>query len=209
MVQPPAREPATLLLYYITDRSQFAGTEAAQRSRLLRKIHESAVAGVDFIQLREKNLSTRELELLACDALGAVEGSKTRLLVNSRSDVALACGAHGVHLRSDDISAAEARLVAKGVGSWLVFVSCHSTAEVSRASEADLAIFAPVFEKKESRPAGIQGLREACQFGVPVIALGGVTVANTRSCIEAGAAGVAGIRLFQESDVAQVVKMLS
>lgn len=198
-----------MLLYYITDRSQFAGTEAARRSRLLEKIHEAADARVDFIQLREKDLSGRGLELLARDALGAIEGSKARLLINSRSDVALACGAHGVHLRSDDISVAEARKVAKSAGNWLVFVSCHSTADVSRASESDMAIFAPVFEKKETHPAGIQGLREACRFGVPVIALGGVTVANARSCIEAGAAGVAGIRLFQESNVAQVVKMLS
>jgi thiamine-phosphate pyrophosphorylase len=198
-----------LLLYYITDRSQFSGTEAMRRARLLETIREAARAGVDFIQLREKDLRSRELELLTRDAVRSVEGTGTRLLINSRNDIALACGAHGVHLRSDDISVSDARLIAKQNPGWLVFVSCHSTADVWRASGADMVVFAPVFEKQGSTAAGMEALRAACVAGTPVIALGGIKVTNARTCIEAGAAGIAGIRLFQENDIQQVVNSLS
>lgn len=76
---------------------------------------------------------------------------------------------------------------------------------------ADFAVFAPVFEKKDdshARPAGLDALRQACREKIPVLALGGITVGNACACREAGAAGVAGIRLFQENDVAQVVHAL-
>src|SRR5208282_4168078 len=108
------------LLYYITDRSQFRGDEHARRRALLAKVSEAARAGVEYIHLREKDLSARELEMLARDALAAVRNSvplrtenrelstgpelRTRLLINSRTDVALAVGADGVHLRADDIT---------------------------------------------------------------------------------------------------------
>jgi thiamine-phosphate pyrophosphorylase len=102
------------LLYYITDRTQFPGTEGQRRQKLLDKIHEAAACGVDFIQLREKDLSSRELETVARQALETVrtQNSPTRLLINSRTDIALAVGADGVHLRSDDVSVAHARTVA-------------------------------------------------------------------------------------------------
>src|SRR3977135_2660699 len=113
------------LLYYITDRSQFRGDECARRRAFLAKVAEAACAGVDYIQLREKDLSTRELEMLAQEALTAVRNStplrtenrelrtslRTRLLINSRTDVALAAGADGVHLRADDLSPREMRAV--------------------------------------------------------------------------------------------------
>ncbi|HMB83766.1 MAG TPA: thiamine phosphate synthase, partial [Terriglobales bacterium] len=111
------------LLYYITDRSQFRGDERARRRALLAKVAEAARARVDYIQLREKDLSARELEMLARDALSAVRNStplrtenrelRTRLLINSRTDVALAAGADGVHLRSDDLSPREVRAVVR------------------------------------------------------------------------------------------------
>src|ERR1700704_2826122 len=115
------------LLYYITDRSQFRGDECARRRALLAKVAEAARAGVDYIQLREKDLSTRELEMLAQEALTAVRNStplrtenrelrtslRTRLLINSRTDVALAAGADGVHLRADDLSTREVRAVVR------------------------------------------------------------------------------------------------
>ena len=93
-----------MLLYYITDRTQFAGDESARQKALLAKVAECARAGVDYIQLREKDLSGRELEVLAREALQQVRaaGSKTRLLVNSRTDIAIACGLDGVHLRSGE-----------------------------------------------------------------------------------------------------------
>src|SRR5208282_6084090 len=101
------------LLYYITDRSQFRGDECARRRDLLGKVAEAARACVDYIQLREKDLSTRELELLAREVVAIVRenSSLTRLLINSRTDVALAAAADGVHLRADDVVPREARAV--------------------------------------------------------------------------------------------------
>ena len=209
------------LLYYITDRSQFAGPEAQRRQKLLNKIREAAFCGVDFIQLREKDLSGRELETLAHHALETIRSQKnstTRLLINSRSDIALAVAADGVHLRSEDISVADARTVdrlASGnqkreTRNWLVAVSCHSEEEVRLATSAgaDFAVFGPVFEKAGSHAFGLDALRSACRYNVPVLALGGVTVENAQACLRVGARGLAGIRLFQDHDVAQVSRLL-
>ena len=218
------------LLYYITDRSQFRGDESDRRRALLAKVCDAAGAGVDFIQLREKDLDTRELELLARDALTVVRNStalrtenrelRTRLLVNSRTDVALAAGADGVHLRADDISPAEVRRIWALCGAGAsarekpcIGISCHKPADVCHAQEqgADFAVFAPVFEKisaPATQPTGLAALQEACQAHIPVLALGGVTIENAASCLNAGAAGVAGIRLFQENRIEDVVRAL-
>ncbi|MEP6644870.1 MAG: thiamine phosphate synthase, partial [Acidobacteriaceae bacterium] len=102
----------TPMLYYITDSSSFAGSVAVRRKLLLEKIGEAARCGINFIQLREKGISIPELELLTSTAFEIIHRSRpiagqinTRLLINSRTDVAIACGADGVHLRSDDVSA--------------------------------------------------------------------------------------------------------
>ena len=204
----------SLLLYYITDRLQFAGDENDQRQALLHKIAEASGCGVDFIQLREKDLCTRDLESVAQAAVAVIRKSsqKTKLLINSRSDVALACGADGVHLRADDLSPREVRKIWPQPGP-IVPVSCHSVADTGRAASegADFVVFAPVFEKKgdvKVQPKGLDALREACQRSIRVLALGGVTLENAHECIEVGAAGVAGIRLFQGNDVAEVVRAL-
>ena len=227
-----------MLLYYITDRTQFPGDEAERCRRLLGKIAEAARAGVDYIQLREKDLKTRDLESLAREALQvirennplrtenrqlttdksrcgpAVRAPKTRLLINSRTDVALASGADGVHLRSDDIAPSEVREVWRrsGIGSPLIASSCHTLGEIQMAAggeAADFVVFAPVFEKRVSPavpPAGLEALRQACRASIPVLALGGVTLENARQCLEVGAAGIAAIRLFQENEMAEVVR---
>lgn len=200
-------------LCYITDRNQFPGTEAERRRNLLEKIREGAEAGVDWIQLRERDLPTRDLERLASEAVAAVRsaGSATRLLINSRVDVALACGADGVHLRSDDISASDARAIAGRRSEFIVAVSCHTVEEVKAAWShgADFAVFAPVFEKGGIPGSGIPALRDACKVAAGfVVALGGVTLENAPSCRSAGAAGVAGIRLFQQGNVGTVVTAL-
>ena len=214
------------LLYYITDRSQFRGDERARRRHLLAKVAEAALACVDYIQLREKDLSTRELELLAREVVAIVRetSSSTRLLVNSRTDVALAEGADGVHLRADDVSSREARAVVQlsdqvsvqrplAAGHFLVGISCHSNEDVIRAESegADFAVFAPVFGKNNApgrHPTGLAALHEACRAKIPVLALGGVTMENAASCLTTGAAGVAGIRLFQENKILDVVRAL-
>ncbi len=224
-------------LYYITDRKQLAGAPAEQRRRLLDKIAEAARCGVHFIQLREKDLSSRELESLARDVVAIVRetqastaGSashslRTKLLINSRADVALATGADGVHLPASDLTAAEARnLWNKAASSRppVIGVSCHTADDVRRAHTegADFAVFAPVFEKvigpERHGGTGLVALRQACEAvspaagkRFPVFALGGVTLENAQACIEAGAAGVAGIRLFQDHDVHTVVVRLA
>src|SRR5579864_1229693 len=114
------------LLYYITDRTAFAADEPTRRRRLLDKISEAARAGVDYIQLREKDLPARELESLAREALSILRESahprtqyrepRTALLINSRTDVALSVQADGVHLRSDDISPQEVRAIWRKCG---------------------------------------------------------------------------------------------
>lgn len=194
-----------MLLYYITDRKQFPGDEAQQYEQLLAKIAEAARAGVEYIQLREKDLSSRELERLAGAAMDAVRknGSKSRLLINSRVDVALAVGADGVHLRSNDISPADVRRIWRSAGlstEPVVAVSCHSESEVvaAKAADADFVVFGPVFGKGDAPATGVAALRAACAHGIPVLALGGVTDENAGSCVQAGAAGIAGIRLFQQ-----------
>jgi thiamine-phosphate pyrophosphorylase len=224
-----------LILYYITDRTAFAPDEPTRRRRLLEKIEEAARAGVDYIQLREKDLPTRELESLAREAVSMVTRSKannpelkTKLLINSRTDVALVVGADGVHLRSDDVSPQEVRKILEkcaagtpfdrlrtgSIRQPLIAASCHSPEEVAQAaaSGATFVVFGPTFEKKdppETRTAGLTQLRAACQANFPVLALGGITLSNGRSCLEVGAAGIAAIRLFQENDIKQVVHALS
>jgi thiamine-phosphate pyrophosphorylase len=198
-----------VLLYYITDRKQFAGDETAQRRALLGKIGEAVRCGVDFIQLREKDISVRELEGLAREAVRVVReaGSLTRLLINSRTDVAIASGADGVHLRSDDVSVTEVRAVLPHA---VIGVSCHNLRDVQRAAsgQATFAAFAPVFEKKGVHSAGLDVLTEACHERISVLALGGVTVENAVSCLGAGASGIAGIRLFQDHDICETVSQL-
>lgn len=213
-----------MIFCYITDRSQFPGPESARRKRLLQKIAEAARAGVDFIQLREKDLSGRDLEELARVAMRVLLTTRpspltTRLLINSRTDVALAAGAHGVHLRADDLPVPEIRATVRRVARhsplathpFLIGVSCHTVAEVARAAanRADFALFGPVFEKEGKKARrGLELLRRACRERIPILALGGVTLANARACREAGARGIAAIRLFQQNDIADVVRKL-
>jgi thiamine-phosphate pyrophosphorylase len=221
------------LLYYITDRKAFPGDEADRRRQLLEKIAEAARCRVDYIQLREKYLTARELESLARDAVAAARSAsaRTALLINSRTDIAIAAGADGVHLRSDDVSPSDVREAwkcgtgAPSAGSGqaparetvsqhpIIGVSCHSVDEVIQAAknQADFAVFAPVFEKKDSGisiPAGLSILKAACRVEIPVFALGGVTLENAQSCLDAGAAGIAAIRLFQVNNIAEVVRAI-
>ena len=225
-----------MILCYITDRSQFPGPDSARRKRLLEKIAEAAHAGVDYIQLREKDLSGRELEELAREAMRILLTTRPsplathrlatrrspltpRLLINSSADVALAAGAAGVHLRSDDISPREVRALWAQASrnekaetrNPVISTSCHTLAEVSRAAaaRATFALFGPVFEKSGiATPRGLDLLRRACREPIPVLALGGVTLANAHACLNAGVRGIAAIRLFQQNDIAGVVRRL-
>jgi thiamine-phosphate pyrophosphorylase len=223
-----------LLLYYITDRRGFPGDELTRRRCLLEKIAEAASEGIDYIQLREKDLCARDLETLAREAMQIIAWQNKRttaLLINSRTDVAIAAKASGVHLRSSDISSQDVRAAwresynqgqSRSRGRLarelsppnpLIAISCHSPKEVQEAAanSATIAVFAPIFEKKDAparNPAGLEALREACRAKIPVLALGGITTQNVHSCLEAGAAGIAAIRLFQENDIATILHAL-
>lgn len=195
-----------MLLYYITDRRQFPGGDAAQRQRLLECIASCAQAGVDLIQLREKDLPPRELEAFAVEAKSAVAGTAARLLMNRRIDVAIAAGLGGVHLTSsaDELVPSDARVAfdRAGIHRPLIGISCHTEKEILLADShgADLAVFGPVFEKDgAANAAGLEQLRALRgKVSMKILALGGVTVDNARSCLEAGTTGVAGTRLFQK-----------
>jgi len=210
-----------VLTYYITDRAQFAGTEPDRRSQLLQTIRQAASAEVDYIQLREKDLCARELESLAREALHLIRSeSSSKLLINHRTDIALALGADGVHLTGADIAASDARALtasAHRTEPFLIAASCHSSHEVRLAEShgADFAVLAPIFEKIGivKNGIGLEELSRAAQKDksldlrveagearrtFPVFALGGLDLQRAALCANAGAAGIAGIRLFQQ-----------
>jgi thiamine-phosphate pyrophosphorylase len=174
-----------------------------------------AASGVDYIQLRDKRSPAAHVVVLAREILAAiasVTNAPTRLLINSRADVALAAGAHGVHLTSNpnELTPQQVRtLFASNPYSLIpnpcTSISCHTLDDVTRAHALgpDLILFGPVFEKRVANlhitdGSGLDLLHRACLAanGTPVLALGGITHENTPACLAAGAAGIAAIRLF-------------
>lgn len=191
-------------LCYITDR------HALGEKPLLPRIVEAIRAGVDLVQVREKDLAARELVELVEAAVRAAKNSPTRVVVNDRVDVALALGAAGVHLGTQSLAPRVVREVVAQRGAkaeFLVGVSCHSLGEAleGESAGADYLLLGPVFETPSKiqygPPLGLEKLREVTRrVKVPVLALGGITVERVRACLEAGAAGIAGIRIYQECE---------
>ncbi len=191
-------------LYYITDRKTLG-------PRLLEaQINATIRVGVDVVQIRDKESCTAPLAATVSHAAAVLSalgkgGSPitTMIVVNDRLDVALAAGAAGVHLRQSSLPAEAVRpIVPPG---FLVGVSCHSLDEALRAeaATADYILLGPVFETPSKMaygpPLGLAKLRQVtARLKIPVVALGGITVERVRACLDAGAAGIAGIRLFQD-----------
>jgi thiamine-phosphate pyrophosphorylase len=173
---------------------------------------------VDWIQIREKNLSGRALAALAREAVSAAQGFATRVLINGRLDVAIAAGAGGVHLGGDALPVADvaAWCARHATPDFLVGASCHSLEESQAAARdgAHYIFFGPVFSTpakiQSGPPQGAARLEEVCRaVRIPVLAIGGITQQNARECLRVGAAGIAAIRLFQESkDLAGAVNEL-
>lgn len=181
-------------------------------------LRRAAEAGVDWIQVREKDLDARALAELVRLALEAAQDTGALILVNDRLDVAMATGAAGVHFgeKSLPVETMAAWRRATNRGDFVIGASCHSpeAARIAERSGADHIYFGPVFRTPSKAalgpPQGIERLREVCRaVRIPVLAIGGVTAENAASCIAAGAAGIAAIRLFQESeDMAATVASL-
>lgn len=189
--------PHKIQLCYITDRHALAARP------LLPHLQSAVRAGVDLIQLREKDLATRDLVELATTAVKACRGSETRIVINDRLDVAMALGAHGVHLGGQSVPIEAVR---RHVGKdFLIGASCHSLGQAIEAEEggSDYLLLGPVFDTPSKRrygpPLGLGKLSEVThRIKIPVLALGGIRVERVRACLDAGAAGIAAIRLFQD-----------
>jgi len=187
------------VICFVTDRRRAADPSC---SYLLERIHDAATAGVDLIQIRERDLSDRELVTLVRQALTAVRHTAARILVNDRVDIALAAGAAGVQLRGD--SADPTRVRALTPDGFVIGRSIHEPAEAAAARDCDFLVFGTVFPSSGKAPghrfAGVDLLGEACvRSRVPVLAIGGVDETNAGTVAGAGAAGVAAVGMFMAS----------
>ena len=208
----------TPITYLITDGRTNADTRSssAEFTRLYALVGACVLARVSLVQLREKQLRPRVLYELTRRAAELTRGSQTRLLVNDRADIALAARADGVHLTTRSLDPLVVRNIAPQ--DFLIGVSTHTLeeAQAARMSDADFAVFGPVFAtpSKETygEPLGLEALHEATHAlaPFPLIALGGITRELIPQVIEAGARGVAAIRLFgDESEIETIVNELS
>lgn len=227
------------LLCYVTDRRSLSVDKSAEqretpspkiaaaetRESLLKRIEAAAAAGVDWIQIREKDLSGKDCSSLTREALQRAAKFSTnkttpaRIMVNDRLDVALSERAGGVHLGEKSLPLAEAKRLVESRGErkdFVIGVSCHSL-KATRSAEnsgADYLFFGPVFATPSKAafgaPQGLERLAEVCRaVSIPVLAIGGITLGNAADCLAAGASGIAAIRLFQDArDISSLVESL-
>lgn len=194
---------------YVTDRRALSAPAGWSREMaLVERIRDAAYAGVDWVQIREKDLDGGPLYDLVSAAIAAIRGSAVKVLVNDRLDVAWTAGASGVHLGENSLPAADAVRAKRqaGLADFMVGASCHSPEAARRAADegADYLFFGPVFVTPSKAafgaPQGVERLAGVCRsVAIPVLAIGGITTENASACLAAGAAGVAAIRLFQEA----------
>lgn len=213
------------LLYLITNRQNFRHHQSAEEPTTISEaetayqldaIESASRAGCDLIQVREKELGAKELARFTRRVIGVARPHGALVLVNDRLDVALACGADGVHLRTSSLATPEVRRVTKikAGRQFLIGVSTHSIEEAVEAETggADFIVCGPVFwtasKAAYGSPIGLQNLAAIClRASIPVIALGGVGWHNCHDPIAAGAAGIAGIELFRSTvDLAEKIR---
>jgi thiamine-phosphate pyrophosphorylase len=204
---PPARPAGAPILCYVTDRKILTTREDEAEWRLAGKIRGAISAGVDWVQVRDKDLPPQKLLALVQQTVRTTDTAK--IIVNDRLDVAVAAGAAGVHLGRESAPISEVvRWCRAGNagGEFLIGASCHSLSEAREAEMAGASylIFGPVFDTPSKRafgaPVGIAELAKACAaVKIPVLAIGGIEMENARQCLDAGAAGIAAIRLFQDA----------
>ncbi|HEV2880192.1 MAG TPA: thiamine phosphate synthase [Pyrinomonadaceae bacterium] len=205
------------ITYLITDgrTTRETASSSAEFTRLFALVGACVLARVSLVQLREKQMRPRVLYELTRRAADLTRGSETRLLVNDRADIALAAGADGVHLTARSLDPLVVRNISPR--GFLIGVSTHTLAEAraASASDADFAVFGPVFDTPSKQaygaPLGLAALREATHAVAPfpILALGGITRASIPQVMAAGARGVAAIRLFgDESELETIVKEL-
>ena len=205
-----------MLRYAITDRNLLPGNEEQRQAELIRIAEHCAQTGVNFLQIREKDLPAKSLAQLARNLIASVRAtsptteSSTKILLNSRADIAIAAAADGVHLTAspDELTPTQIRQLyaVANLPTPIISISCHTLEEVARAAsqKIDAILFGPVFEKVTSGKTiapgtGLTALAAACTTAhpIPVLALGGITLENTQACLQTGAAGIAAIRLLQ------------
>lgn len=210
----------------MTDRRSLSEIQPAKRLEILQgKIQGAAEAGVDWIQIREKDLSGKDCAALTRAALqraaesSASKTSATRIILNDRLDVALVGRAGGVHLGEKSLPLAEAKRIVESHSDlidFLIGVSCHSleAARAAASTGADYLFFGPVFATPSKAnfgaPQGLERLAQVCRaVSIPVLAIGGITLSNAADCLAAGASGIAAIRLFQDArDISSLVQSL-
>ncbi len=216
------------IVCYVTDSQSLALAEP--RSHILAKIEAAVGAGVDWVQIREKEMPARHLLAIARAAVrmtnlkraGEKDRPESLVLINDRLDVALATEAAGIHLGRQSLRARDVigwRRSGKRATDFMVGLSCHTIDELRQAEDAgvDYAFFGPIFDTPAKRPfgppLGIAKLAAACQATqLRVIAIGGVTLENSAECLRAGGGGIAAIRMFQQAqqpaELKKVVKEL-
>jgi thiamine-phosphate pyrophosphorylase len=189
----------------VTDRRRLApgASPDLARERVVAQARAAVHAAVDLIQLRERDLEARDLAALVVAVKAVTQGTPTRVVVNDRLDVALACGADGVHLRADSIAVGAARRIAPR--GFLVGRSVHGVADLPGAAGADYLIAGTIFpsaSKQQGHPTiGADGLRAiVAASAAPVLAIGGMVEDRLGAVAAAGAAGIAAIGIFASGD---------
>ena len=205
------------LLCYVTDRHTLPiANPADSLAALTQKIEEVVAAGIDWVQIREKDLPAKEVVSLTRQALriaakySAKRSSPVRVVVNDRLDIAIAERADGAHLGEKSLPIAEAKRLVDSAfrkevvrESFLIGASCHSLEAAKRAEHdgADYIFFGPIFATPSKaaygEPQGLGCLAQVCSANsVPVLGIGGITPENATACCNAGAAGIAAIAKF-------------